>query len=103
MRNPFRRRPRVTNPPEVIPLVVVGAVALVVAQLALNLLGAVAALVYLLLPGAEALPTHPGWWLSGGALLALYGLLVVAGWKLVRRLVAGWFRRQPPQPLGPAA
>jgi hypothetical protein len=28
---------------------------------------------------------------------------VVLGWKFVRRLIVGWFRRQPPEPLGPIA
>ena len=103
MRFPFRHRPRFTNPPEVVPLLVLGLVTLVIAQLALGLFLAVAALVYLMLPGGEAVPTHAGWWLSGAAVLVLFGMLVVAGWKFVRLLTAAWFHGQRPEPLGPAA
>ena len=101
MRNPFRRRPRVTNPPEVIPLVVIGIVAFLVAQLAIGLFVSVVVIAYVLLPGGESI--HPGWLLPSAVVFVPAVVLLVLGWKFVRRPIAGWFRRQPPQPLGPAA
>jgi hypothetical protein len=103
MRNPFRRRRRVTTPPEVVPLLVIAVVAVFVAQLTIGVFGSVAAIAWTLLPGGESLPAHPAWLAAGAATLALSALLMVLGWWCVRRLVTGWFRRQPPEPLGPAA
>ena len=100
MRLPFLRGPRFTNPPEVVPLVIVGFMAVVVAHLAIGAFGALAVIAWTLLPGGESLPSHPGWLLAGAAGLALDVLLVVLGWRFVRRLVVAWFHRQPPEPLG---
>jgi hypothetical protein len=90
------RRGRITTPPEVIPLVVVGIVAMLVAHLALSVIGAVVAIVYALFTEPEILWDEEV--LPAYAVLAAAGGLLVGGWRLVRRLVAGWFRRQPPDP-----
>jgi hypothetical protein len=103
MRNPFRRRPRVTTPPEVIPLVVLGIVALLVAQLALGFFALVVLIAVALVPGGGAYPVTPGTVAATAAVLLVNLLLLVLGWRFVRRLVAGWVRRQPPEPLRPAA
>jgi hypothetical protein len=99
MRNPFRRRRRFTTSPEVVPILVIAVVAMFVAQLAIG----VVAIAWTLLPGGESLPADAGLLAAGAAALALSALIMVLGWWFVRRLVAGWFRRQPPEPLGPAA
>ncbi len=94
------RRPRVTNPPEVVPLVVLGFVAVCVAQLAIGFFGSVVAIAVALAPGGVPFPHQIGLIAAGAALLALNGLLLVLGWMFVRRLTAGWFRRQTPAPVG---
>ena len=97
----FRPRPRVTTPPEAIPLVVLGMVATIVAWLAIDLAGALYGLAAVLAPGGESLPRAPWLLAAGAAGLVLNAVLLVLGWKLVRRLTAGWVRRQPPDPLLP--
>ena len=103
MRNPFRGRPPVTTPPEVIPLVVLGIVALLVAQLALGFFAMVVLVAVALVPGGGSYPVTPGTVAVTAAVLLVNLLLLVLGWRFVRRLVAGWVRRQPPEPLRPAA
>jgi hypothetical protein len=91
------RRGRVTTtPPEAIPLVVIGPVASLVAQLAIGFFGS------LVLAIGELFVEPSYFWHPRILLLVpsqiLLGVLMVLGWRFVRRLVAGWFRRQPPEP-----
>jgi ammonia channel protein AmtB len=88
------RARRITTPPEVVPLIVIGVVAIWVAWAvfdALNgILGAVEVIVGVAEEDVSLLAS------IAGAVLAT--LAAVLGSYLLRRLVAGWVRRQPPDP-----
>jgi len=92
----WARRGRVTTPPEVIPLVAMGFLAIVLSLAAFDGFGALIVLLVALITGDlsdEAVP---------GAVAMLLDLIVFAGaWVLLRRLVVGWFARQPPEPPRP--
>ena len=87
------RRGRVTTPPPVLPLVLLGFLAIAVTYAVIEVLAGLVLLVETLVGDDEDLSP------LGVALgTALQTVIAVAGCWLLRRFTAEWVRRQPPAP-----
>ena len=84
---------RITTPPEVIPLVAMGFVAVVISLAAFDGFGALAVLIAALLTGDLSDEYVPG-----AVAMVLDLIVFAAAWVLLRRLVTAWVGRQPPEP-----
>jgi hypothetical protein len=90
------RRGRATTPPPVLPLVLLGVLAIAVTYAVIEVLAGVVLFVETLVGDDEDVSA------LGVALgAALQAVIAVAGCWLLRRFTAEWARRQPPDPPRP--
>lgn len=91
------RARRITTPPAVVPLVVLGIIGILLVWAALDGFGAAIALVVIAITG-ELDDLDDGVLARVLVGVALDLLVMVVMWRLMKRLVAAWVRRQPPDP-----
>jgi hypothetical protein len=87
------RRRRITTPPEAIPLVAMGFVAIALCLAAFDGFGALIVLIVALITGDLS-----DEYISGAVAMVLDLIVFAVAWALLGRLVTTWVGRQPPEP-----